>query len=143
MCHFEDGFVDSEIHPLWHMQEPCRQEVTRTKGTDSRVYWPTMRHDAVDCVQTCDKCQRCVLMNHQHTKELSTLTEARHFMQWDINLVRPLKKTQGNKEYFIVALDYFSKWIEVGPLSKIIRAAGKSFIWKNIICHFSTLIPYS
>lgn len=57
-------------------------------------------------------------------------------MKWGINLVEPLKKATGNKQCLIVAINYFSKWIEAEPLTKITAAAMKSFVWKNIICRF-------
>lgn len=99
-----------------------------------------MQHDTVDCGQTCDKCQRYAPMNHQHAEELCTLTGSWHFMQWGIDLLGSQEKAYGNKEYLIVATNYF-KWIEAKPLSKITRAVVKSFIWNNIICRFG--IPHT
>ncbi|XP_015945413.1 uncharacterized protein LOC107470527 [Arachis duranensis] len=37
---------------------------------------------------------------------------------------------------FLVAIDYFSKWIEAHPLAKITSQQMLSFIWKYIICRF-------
>jgi transposase InsO family protein len=41
----------------------------------------------------------------------------------------------------IVAIDYFTKWVEAEPLAKITEANTMSFIWKNIVCRFG--IPAS
>lgn len=41
-----------------------------------------------------------------------------------------------NKKFVRVATNYFSNWIEVESLSRIIGAAVKSFVWKSIIYHF-------
>ena len=41
----------------------------------------------------------------------------------------------------IVAIDYFTKWVEAEPLSTIIEAKCTSFVWKNIICRFG--VPHS
>ncbi|KAI5350233.1 hypothetical protein L3X38_003124 [Prunus dulcis] len=41
-----------------------------------------------------------------------------------------------NKEIMIVAIDYFTKWIEAEPLSSTKEADVERFIWKNIICGF-------
>ncbi|CAI9782263.1 unnamed protein product [Fraxinus pennsylvanica] len=38
--------------------------------------------------------------------------------------------------YVIVAIDYFTKWIEAEPLAKITEANTSKFIWKNILCRF-------
>ena len=44
-------------------------------------------------------------------------------------------------KHAIVAIDYFTKWVEAEPLAKITEANMTSFIWKNIVCRFG--IPAS
>jgi hypothetical protein len=36
----------------------------------------------------------------------------------------------------VVAVDYFSKWIEAKPLATITSAIVQKFFWQNIICCF-------
>ena len=36
----------------------------------------------------------------------------------------------------IVAIDYFTKWVEVELVRMITEAKVTSFVWKNIICRF-------
>jgi hypothetical protein len=43
---------------------------------------------------------------------------------------------QGNYKYAVVAVEYFTKWIEVKPLVNIVAAGLKRFFWQIIICHF-------
>jgi hypothetical protein len=35
-----------------------------------------------------------------------------------------------------VAVEYFSKWIEVKPLATITSATVQKFFWQNIVCRF-------
>ena len=49
----------------------------------------------------------------------------------------PLGKKQ--HKFLIVAIDYFTKWVEVEPVTTITEAKVISFIWKNIICRFGVL----
>ena len=42
----------------------------------------------------------------------------------------------GNKRYFLVSTDYFTKWVEVEPLANIRDVDDKKFVWKNIITRF-------
>ena len=42
-------------------------------------------------------------------------------------------------KFLLVGIDYFTKWVEAEPIAKIIEQNVKSFIWKNIICHFGIL----
>ena len=36
----------------------------------------------------------------------------------------------------LVAIDYFTKWVEVEALSTITEAKVQNFVWKNIVCWF-------
>ena len=36
----------------------------------------------------------------------------------------------------LVAIDYFTKWVEAEALTMITEARIQSFVWKNIICRF-------
>ena len=40
----------------------------------------------------------------------------------------------------MVAIDYFTKWVEAKTLSTITEAKIQNFVWKNIICRFG--IPW-
>ena len=46
----------------------------------------------------------------------------------------PLGKKQ--LKFLIIAVDYFTKWVEVEPITTITEAKMTSFVWKNIICKF-------
>jgi hypothetical protein len=50
--------------------------------------------------------------------------------------VGPLTTTQGNYKYVVVAVEYFTKRIEVKPLVNIAASGLKRFFWQNIICWF-------
>ena len=46
--------------------------------------------------------------------------------------------TLGKKQLksLIIAIDYFTKWVEVELVTMITEAKVISFVWKNIICRF-------
>jgi hypothetical protein len=46
-----------------------------------------------------------------------------------------LTTAQGNYKYVVVAVEYFTKWIEAKPLVNITAIGLKRFFWQNIICH--------
>ena len=48
----------------------------------------------------------------------------------------PLAQGKGQVKFLLVAIDYFTKWVEVEALATIIEARIRSFVWKNIICRF-------
>ena len=45
----------------------------------------------------------------------------------------------GRKQYkfLIIAIDYFTKWVEVELTATITKAKITSFLWKNIVYKFS------
>jgi hypothetical protein len=51
-------------------------------------------------------------------------------------LLGPLPPAQGNLKYVVVAVEYFSKWIEAKPLATITSTTVQKFFWKNIVCRF-------
>ncbi|XP_042404864.1 uncharacterized protein LOC121995102 [Zingiber officinale] len=44
------------------------------------------------------------------------------------------------RRFLLVAVDYFSKWVEVEALAKITEDVVIQFLWKNILCRFG--IPH-
>ena len=42
----------------------------------------------------------------------------------------------GNKKYFLVGTDYFTKWVEAELLANIRDMDAKRFVWKNIVTRF-------
>jgi transposase InsO family protein len=51
-------------------------------------------------------------------------------------LLGPLPPAQGNFKYIVVAVEYFSKWIEAKPLAIITSATVQKFFWQSIVCRF-------
>ncbi|KAL0412184.1 UNVERIFIED_CONTAM: hypothetical protein Slati_3808100 [Sesamum latifolium] len=49
---------------------------------------------------------------------------------------RPFPSGRGQRKFLLVAVDYFTKWVEAEPLARITEGEVMKFIWKNIICHF-------
>lgn len=104
-------------------------------------YWPTLKKDAIQFVRACDKCQRFSSIQRQPSQELTAVSSPWPFAKWGIDLIGPLPKGKGGTSHAIVAIDYFTKWVEAEPLTKITEANTSKFVWKNIICRFG--IPHS
>ena len=47
----------------------------------------------------------------------------------------------GRTKYLLVAIDYFTKWIEAKPLQEISTAEVEKFTWKHLICRYG--LPYA
>ncbi|XP_022895224.1 uncharacterized protein LOC111409403 [Olea europaea var. sylvestris] len=78
---------------------------------------------------------------HTRSSSLSIVTSPWPFTKWGIDFIGPLPKGRGSATFAIVALDYFTKWVEAEPLARITEANTTKFVWKNVICRFG--IPHS
>ena len=48
---------------------------------------------------------------------------------------------KGQVKFLLIAIDYFTKWVEAEALVTITEARIQNFVWKNIICRFG--IPWT
>jgi hypothetical protein len=99
-------------------------------------YWPKASSDAADLVQKCENCQRCA----RDQKQPLSLTQLIHptwpMQRCGLDLLGSLPPAQGNLKFVVVAVEYFSKWIEAKPLATITSATIQKFFWQNIVCCF-------
>jgi hypothetical protein len=99
-------------------------------------YWPKAASDAADLVQKCENYQKCA----RDQKQPSSLTQLIHpswpLQRWGLDLLGPLPPAQGNLKYVVVAVEYFSKWIEAKPLATITSVTVQKFFWQNIVYRF-------
>ncbi|XP_012831554.1 PREDICTED: uncharacterized protein LOC105952536 [Erythranthe guttata] len=99
-------------------------------------YWPGMKKDTYHYVRRCKQCQRFAPLIHKPGEEMTIMSAPCPFAQWGIDLVAPFPQTTGRKKFLIVAVDYFTKWVEAEALSKISEDEVMHFIWKHICCRF-------
>ncbi|CAL1353738.1 unnamed protein product [Linum trigynum] len=99
-------------------------------------YWPTIRADARRHVAACHQCQIHANDIHLPTAPMQGNVGAWPFNQWGMDLLGPLPKAPGQFKYLIVAVDYFTKWIEAEPLATITEAQVRKFTKKNIFARF-------
>ena len=58
------------------------------------------------------------------------------FAQWGIDPMGPLPQGKKQVKFLLVAINYFTKWVEAEALAMITKAKIRSFVWKNIVCRF-------
>jgi ribonuclease HI len=101
-------------------------------------YWPTAVADATRIVRSCRGCQFYARQTHLPAQALQTIPITWSFTMWGLDLVGPLQKAPGGFTHLLVAIDKFSKWIEVRPLTSITSEQAVAF-FTNIIHRFGTL----
>jgi ribonuclease HI len=99
-------------------------------------YWPKAASDAAELVQKCENCQKCARDQKQPSSLTQLIQPTWPLQRWGLDLLGPLPPVQGNLKYVVVAVEYFSKWIEAKPLAIITSATVQKFFWQNIVCRF-------
>ncbi|GJV25052.1 reverse transcriptase domain-containing protein [Tanacetum coccineum] len=88
---------------------------TAKKVFDSSFYRPMIYHDAHDMVTSCNSCQCQGKISQKDEMPQNAIQVCEIFDVWGINFMGPFSSSQGNK-YILVAVDYFSKWVEAKAL---------------------------
>jgi ribonuclease HI/transposase InsO family protein len=98
-------------------------------------YWPTAVADATMIVRSCQGCQFYARQMHLPAQALQTIPITWPFAVWGLDLIGLLQKAPGGFSHLLVAIDKFSKWIEVRPLTSIRSEQAVTF-FTNIIHRF-------
>ncbi|GKF01664.1 reverse transcriptase domain-containing protein [Tanacetum coccineum] len=98
-----------------------------------------MHKDARALIRACQDCQihKPVLRNPQ--QKLTLITSPWPFYKWGIDIAGPFLEEPRKVKLLIVAMDYFTKWIEAKPVATITGNQVKKFVWDNIVCRFRLL----
>ncbi|XP_035845839.1 uncharacterized protein LOC118492143 [Helianthus annuus] len=95
------------------------------KVMNAGYYWPGMHLDAVKELRKCSGCQRHAPKTMRPKNELVPVTTAWPFQQWGIDMVGPFPEAPGAVKFIIVAVDYFTKWVEAKALASTTSAVVK------------------
>jgi hypothetical protein len=82
-------------------------------------YWPTAVADASEIVRTCEGCHFYARKSNLPAHVLQTIPVTWPFAVWGMDIVGPLRKAPGGKTHLLVAIDKFSKWVEVRPIMNL------------------------
>ena len=100
-----------------------------TKVVCVSCYWPTLRADTLDFTKRCRQCQQFANVPHTLPNNLLSLSSPWPFVMWGMDIQGLLPKAPRAVKYLLVAIDYFTKWIEARPLREILASAVEKFTW--------------
>ncbi|VFQ96840.1 unnamed protein product [Cuscuta campestris] len=106
------------------------------KITLQGYFWPTIVKDCAEFVKKCKVCQEFQKVPGRPSTNYTPISTAIPFARWGLDLVGALPRGTGNVRYVIVAIDYFTKWVEAAPLASITGAQCQKFLAKQVICRF-------
>ncbi|XP_047171035.1 uncharacterized protein LOC124839305 [Vigna umbellata] len=111
------------------------QQALRAKVIRAGYFWPTVEKDYKEFVQKCLKCREHGRNLKLPPVELHSLMSPWSFAQWGIDIVGPFPMGRAQKKFLLVAIDYFTKWVEVEPLAIITAMRVQKLAW-TLICRF-------
>jgi transposase InsO family protein len=98
-------------------------------------YWPTTIADASEIVRTCEGCEFYARKTNLPAHALQTIPVTWPFAVWGMDIVGPLRKAPGSYTHLLVAIDKFSKWVEVQPITNL-RAEQAMTFFTDIVHRF-------
>ncbi|RDX74646.1 Pol polyprotein, partial [Mucuna pruriens] len=100
-------------------------------------YCTKIESDCCQHVKRCLKCQVYADNIHVAPSALHNLTSSWLFFMWDLDMIGPIESKASNKHRFIlVAIDYFTKWVEAALYANVTKSIMVKFIKKDIICQY-------
>ncbi|XP_071712956.1 uncharacterized protein [Rutidosis leptorrhynchoides] len=82
-------------------------------------FWPHMYRDTYDLIVNCEACQIHNPVNRSPRRNMIPIHAAWPFCKWGIDIFGPFPRCICNVKFLVVAIDYFTKWVEARPLSTI------------------------
>ncbi|VFQ95814.1 unnamed protein product [Cuscuta campestris] len=99
-------------------------------------FLPTMRKDCEEYLRKCPTCQQFQNMPGRPATNYTLISSVIPFSTWGIDIVGALPKGVGQARWIVVAIDYFTKWVEAEPLAGITGRQMIDFVGTNILCRF-------
>ena len=97
-------------------------------------FWPGMKTDIISYIARCDACQKRK-MNKIHTIMKPAKIVPIPFYHVGIDVVGPLPVTLTGNRYVILAVDFFSKWVEAKAVPTADAQSITQFLYDNVICY--------
>ncbi|KAL0453731.1 UNVERIFIED_CONTAM: hypothetical protein Slati_1351200 [Sesamum latifolium] len=124
--------TEEGIHILQEIHSRCcgahvGTRILANKALRAGYFWPTMKQDAIRLVSKCKRCQKHSSLIHQPAEPLTTMLSPCPFRQWGIDIVGPFPLAAGQRKFLLVAVDYFTKWVEAEPLARITEGEAERY----------------
>ncbi|GJW12698.1 reverse transcriptase domain-containing protein [Tanacetum coccineum] len=96
-------------------------------------YWASMHKDAKGLIQICKTYQIHYPIPRKPKQEMTSIISAWPFSKWEIDIMKPLPIAPRGARFLVVAIDYFTKWVEAKPLTSITGKHIEKFVWEHIV----------
>jgi hypothetical protein len=84
--------------------------------------------NAKDLIKRCKVCQFFAKQLHLPVQVLRTIPPFLPFAMWGLDSIGPFRTAKGGYRYILVAVDKFTKWIEVRRVAKVTSEEATKFM---------------
>ncbi|XP_016165848.1 uncharacterized protein LOC107608618 [Arachis ipaensis] len=102
-----------------------------------QVYYSSMVKDCIDYAKACQECQKHGVIQQISTSKLHLIIKPSPFRRWTLDLIGMIHPPSSkNHKFFLVAIDYFTTWVEAIPLIEVGQNEIINFTEEHIIYQF-------
>jgi len=102
-------------------------------------FWMTLEKDCIDYVRKCHKCQVYSDKVNTPPAPLFNLISLWPFAMWGIDVIGPVNpKVSNGHRFILMAIDYFTKWVEANSYAHVTQKVVKRFVEKDLICRYGS-----
>jgi hypothetical protein len=109
---------------------------TAQKILRAGYFWPSLFNDCITAVQKCHAYQTYNHKIQSHPSPLHLVVLVGPFEKWGIDFMTCHPHSARGHGYIIVAVDYFTKWVEAMPTFDNTRKTATLFLFNHVIAHF-------
>ncbi|KAM1724864.1 hypothetical protein ACFX11_023267 [Malus domestica] len=103
-------------------------------------FWPKIEMDYRVYAQGYEECQRYGPLQHVPSVHLNPVVKPWPFRGWAMDIIMQIHPASSKGQTFIiVAMDYFTKWVEASTMKTITSNVVKKFIETKILHKFGVL----
>nr|XP_025640464.1 uncharacterized protein LOC112735106 [Arachis hypogaea] len=103
----------------------------------NHVYWPSMIKDCINYAKACLECQKHGSIQQVPASESHSIIKPWPFRGWALDLIGLIHPPSSKQHNFIlVAIDYFTKWVEAVPSVEVGQNEIIDFVEEHIIHRF-------
>ena len=100
-------------------------------------YWHSFFSDVYAKVRACVECQKLSGKQKILSLALKPITVDAPFQKWGLDFIGEINPySSGHHKYILIAIDFFTKWLEVIPTRKTTDKVIINFLEKNILSRF-------
>jgi len=100
-------------------------------------FWLTMENDCCTHVRKCEKCQKYADNINTAPTTLNLMFAPWPFSMWGIDVIGAIEpKVSNGHRFILVAIDYFTKWVEAASYASVTRKVVTKFIKRELICRY-------